>query len=70
MKWEDTDQIAGNDYFIGDIQSFYEGNFENYIEVVKDTWALEINTEQFHSFFLMEYPHFLHHIVRKGKFFN
>lgn len=49
MKWEDNDEVAGNGYFIGDLKSYYamkEGltqHFDNYIEVVKDTWAVEIN---------------------------
>lgn len=76
MKWEDNDEVAGNGYFIGDLKSYYamkEGltqHFDNYIEVVKDTWAVEINIEEFHQFFIMEHPHILSIIHSKGKIFR
>jgi hypothetical protein len=54
MKWSDSNQIALNGYFIGDLKRFYKNKFSreeqqiesikgNYIIAVKDTCALEIN---------------------------
>jgi hypothetical protein len=82
---EENEPKANNNSFIGNMLLYYQGKIleENWqmensegnneetfaIEVIKDTWTLEVDINEFHNKFLVKYPEIAYFMVSKGKIF-
>ena len=72
MKLKSGEQLANKNMAIGNLKEFYSNAYEsdNQIQVVKDTWALEIPLKVLHDTFFMIYPERMYELFIKPVIFD
>lgn len=73
LKWENKDSLANTGSFIGNLKKVLDVKGHQRLgdmQVVKDTWTVELNIPAFYRNFLCRFPFRLHQIYEKGDIFQ
>ena len=71
IKWANTDTVAKTGYFIGNLRTYYDHKVNFVVmEVLKDSWVVEIPIGLLDKEFLELYPERLYQISTYGTIFE